>query len=52
VEFVPSDPRRNWIWLVIWIVLALSLPGALLASLWTLGPVLSRFFIQFFSSQP
>jgi hypothetical protein len=50
VEFVPSDPGRNWIWLIIWIVLAISMPGALLASLWILGPVISQFFNQFFLS--
>jgi uncharacterized RDD family membrane protein YckC len=52
VQFVPSDPRPSWIWLIIWIVLALTVPGALLTSLWVLGPVLSRYLIQFYSGQP
>jgi uncharacterized RDD family membrane protein YckC len=50
VDFVPSDPGRNWIWMIIWIVLAISMPGALLASLWILGPVLSQYFTNFLSS--
>ncbi|HXV42655.1 MAG TPA: RDD family protein [Anaerolineae bacterium] len=43
VEFVPTDPGRNWLWLIIWVVLAISMPGALLTSLWILGPVVNRF---------
>jgi hypothetical protein len=43
VEIVPTDPGRNWLWLIIWVVLAITMPGALLASLWILGPVVNRF---------
>ena len=42
VAFVPSDPGRNWVWLIIWIVLAIGAPGLLVASLWFLGPVINR----------
>jgi uncharacterized RDD family membrane protein YckC len=42
VEFVPSDPGRNWVWLIIWIVLAIGAPALLVASLWFLGPVINR----------
>jgi uncharacterized RDD family membrane protein YckC len=38
VTFVPSDRGRAWIWLVVWAVLALFAPGALVASFWALGP--------------
>jgi uncharacterized RDD family membrane protein YckC len=38
VTFVPSDPGRHWIWLILWLAMALLAPAALLASLWTLGP--------------
>jgi uncharacterized RDD family membrane protein YckC len=48
-DFVPSDPGRNWIWLAIWIVLALVMPGVLLTSLLILGPVVSRLFTNFLS---
>jgi uncharacterized RDD family membrane protein YckC len=43
VEFVPTDPGRNWVLLIIWLVLAIIVPEALLASLWILGPVVNRF---------
>lgn len=43
VTFVPSDPERSWIWLVVWIVLILIAPGALVAALWLLGPFVSTF---------
>lgn len=43
VRFVPSDPERRWIWLVIWLVLALLVPTALLESvLLLLGPSMGR----------
>ena len=42
VEFVPSDPQRNWIWLVVWIVVAIGMPALLFGSLWFLGPVINR----------
>jgi uncharacterized RDD family membrane protein YckC len=43
VEFVPSDAdQRNWIWLVVWAIIALVVPGALVASLLVLGPVVAK----------
>lgn len=42
VDFVPSDPGRSWIWLVIWIVLALVIPVALFGSLYVLGPIVAK----------
>jgi uncharacterized RDD family membrane protein YckC len=50
VDFEPSDPGRNWIWLIIWVFLVFSMPGALLTSLWIFGPVISRYFTDFLSS--
>ncbi len=49
VDFVPTDPGRNWIWLVIWVVIAIGIPGGLLAGLWILGPVVSRSIANFLS---
>lgn len=47
VKFVPSDPERRWIWLVIWLVLALLVPTALLGSLLLLlGPSTGRAVIN------
>lgn len=43
VEFGPSDAhRRNWIWLVVWVVIALVVPGALVGGLLVLGPVVAK----------
>ena len=43
VRFVPSDAhQRNWIWLVVWVIVAILVPPALFGSLWVLGPVISR----------
>jgi hypothetical protein len=43
VQFVPSDAhQRNWIWLVVWVVMALVVPGALVAGLLVLGPVVAK----------
>ena len=47
VKFVPSDlHQRNWIWLVVWVVIAILVPPALLGSLWVLGPIVSRLFVN------
>jgi uncharacterized RDD family membrane protein YckC len=41
VAFEPSDPGKGWIWLVVWVLVAIIAPTALLASLFALGPVLN-----------
>jgi uncharacterized RDD family membrane protein YckC len=47
VEFIPSDAhQRNWIWLVVWVVIAIVAPAALAGSLWVLGPVVSRLLVN------
>jgi uncharacterized RDD family membrane protein YckC len=47
VEFVPSDAQqRNWIWLVVWVIIAIVAPAALAGSLWVLGPVVSRLLVN------
>jgi len=38
VTFVPNDPGKGKIWLLLWAVLAIFAPSALVASLWLLGP--------------
>jgi uncharacterized RDD family membrane protein YckC len=38
VTFVPSDPGRAKIWLLVYVVMAIFFPTALAASLWALGP--------------
>ena len=38
VKLAPKDPKPGWIWLVIWAVMAIAIPGALVASLLLLGP--------------
>jgi hypothetical protein len=40
VEFVLDD-KRGWVWLAIWMAIALLMPAALFSSLLVLGPVMS-----------
>ena len=39
VKIVASDAGKSWIWVVLWVVLALGAPVAVISSLWFLGPV-------------
>jgi uncharacterized RDD family membrane protein YckC len=41
-EFVPADPKPGWLWLVIWFLIAMVAPSALLSSLYIMGPILSQ----------
>jgi uncharacterized RDD family membrane protein YckC len=41
VDFVQSDAGKGWIWVVIWIILALVAPAALWGALFFLGPVVN-----------
>ncbi len=38
VKLTPKDPQPGWVWLVVWVVTAIAIPGALFASLLLLGP--------------
>jgi uncharacterized RDD family membrane protein YckC len=42
IEFVPADSKPGWVWLLIWFLIAMVAPAALLSSLFILGPSLSR----------
>ena len=44
VNFVQSDAGKGWIWIVIWIILALLAPALLGGTLFFLGPVINRMF--------
>lgn len=47
VKLVPSDlHQRNWIWLVVWFVIALVVPFGAFGSLWVLGPIVSRLIVN------
>ena len=48
VRFAPSDPERSWIWPVVWVVVAIVAPAALLGGVWVLGPFVSRAVINIF----
>ena len=49
VEFEVSDERSGWVWLILWLILAVGVPGALFSSLWFLGPVINRFIADLLS---
>jgi len=42
VTFVPNDPGKGKIWLLVWALLAIFAPSALLASNWMLGPFIHQ----------
>jgi uncharacterized RDD family membrane protein YckC len=44
LKFVQSDPGKGWIWLIIWIILALAAPASLWGMLFFLGPVVNNLF--------
>jgi len=47
VKFIPSDlHQRNWIWLVVWFVIAIVIPFGAFGSLWVLGPIVSRLIVN------
>ena len=43
VEWVPGDQGRGWVWIVVWILLALSPVGLSALSLFVLSPYINRF---------
>ena len=47
IRFYHSDPERDWLWLIIWAVIAIAAPGLLLVSLWPLGASVNRVISQF-----
>jgi uncharacterized RDD family membrane protein YckC len=47
VRFYHADPDRDWLWLVIWAVIAIAAPAALLVSLWPLGGSVNRVITDF-----
>jgi len=44
VNYVQSDAGKGWVWVVIWIILALAAPASLGGTLFFLGPVVNRLF--------
>jgi hypothetical protein len=50
IEFVPLDSKPGWFWLAIWFVLVITIPPALLGSLFILGPTLGRILADFLAN--
>jgi uncharacterized RDD family membrane protein YckC len=48
VNFIQSDPGQGWIWVVLWVIIALIAPPALWSSLFFLGPAVSRMIAGMF----
>jgi uncharacterized RDD family membrane protein YckC len=44
VTIKPTDHRR-WVWIVLWVILALVIPGALALTIWGMGPYLADLLI-------
>ena len=47
VKVVPEDRRPRWIWIVAWIFLALSMPLALVSTVWMVGPYVGQLVTSF-----
>jgi uncharacterized RDD family membrane protein YckC len=43
VTFTASDEGKGWIWVVLWLLLAIGAPSVVFAGLWFLGPIVSGF---------
>ena len=43
IIFEPNDEGKGWVWLVLWVILAIASPATLFSSLWFLGPVINDF---------
>lgn len=42
IEFVPADSKPGWLWLAIWLLIAMVAPTALLSSLYIMAPALNQ----------
>jgi uncharacterized BrkB/YihY/UPF0761 family membrane protein len=47
VELVPEDPKRSWIWIVVWIIVAIS-PISFAAASLVVSPILGRLLAAIF----
>jgi uncharacterized RDD family membrane protein YckC len=45
-KLTPDGEGVKWVWLILWGVVALLAPAALLGSLWLLGPAMSRALVE------
>lgn len=43
VTFAPTDPGRKWVWLILYILLALTVPVGSIAGFFVFGPAVARF---------
>jgi peptide/nickel transport system ATP-binding protein len=50
VEIVPSDPGRSWVWLALYVVIAVITPAGFFSSLWFFGPIINRTIGNFLQS--
>jgi uncharacterized RDD family membrane protein YckC len=49
VRVEPADQKPGWAWLVLWVLLALAVPPALVAAVFGLGPYVSRLLVSLFA---
>ncbi len=49
VKLVPADRGPAWVWVALWVLLALTMPTALLSTILTLGPYVSEALVSFFA---
>ena len=50
VEIVPSDPGKGWVWILVWVLVAISPIGLGTLSLFLLSPYINRFVTNILNS--
>ena len=49
VTLVPADRGPAWVWVALWVLLALTMPTALLSTILTLGPYVTEALVSLFA---
>lgn len=48
VEFVASDADKGWVWVLLWVIIAVATPIGAVSVFLTLGPAVGRFVVNLF----
>lgn len=48
VQLAPAESERRWVWVLLWLLLAISVPGSLVG-VWSMGPYVGQALTTFFS---
>jgi hypothetical protein len=48
ITFTPADSRPSWVWIILWVLLLISMPLALVATVWSFGPYVAQLLSTLF----